>query len=189
MKPFEVQNTVYMRYQDSIGIGAIVDTIGWIDAAKDINAILDYVMNFQSSTIGTFGLDIYGELLNFRRAFPVISKNYFGFYGSDLQPFSQAPFFRGIFEEIKNIIMSNDYYKLLLKALFLSVWFDGTLYSINKIINELFGYRGKIAVIRDNGDLNIVHDFQLENWEKSLFEFGIIPMPMATGFKFTRSDL
>ena len=53
--------------------------ISYIDPTNDLLNIFNYVLNFQSYSIGTFGLNLYGILLNFYRSIPIISNNYFGF--------------------------------------------------------------------------------------------------------------
>lgn len=185
MEKYDISTSLYLKYKNKQRIGVILKTISWIDAYDDIQNLINNVLNFQSSEIGTYGLDLYGILLNFSRAIAIISTNYFGFQGSDFKPLSVAPFFRGVYEKADNMVMGNEYYKLLLQGLFLAAYFDGSLYYLNKIIQTIFSYRGKIAVVRnDNNSFKIVSDFALEDWEKLFFDKRIIPIPLGISYTF-----
>lgn len=187
MNKLDITSTLYLKYENKPRIGAILKTINWIDPFEDINNIIDNVLNFQSYSIGTLGLDLYGTILNFSRAIAIISNNYFGFQNSNLKPFNVAPFFKGIFENVDNIFMSDENYKLLLKGLFLSTFFDGSLYSLNKIIQTMFSYLGKCCVVRNGiNNLQIVSNFDFEEWQKQLFEKNIIPIPLGVSYSFRK---
>ena len=91
----------------------------------------------------------------------------------------------GRFESPENIVMSNDNYKLLLKGLFMSTFYDGTLNSLTKIIQTIFGYNGKCCIIRKEvNEIEIVSDFKFEDWHKQLFEENIIPIPIGLSYSF-----
>ena len=91
----------------------------------------------------------------------------------------------GRFESPENIVMSNDNYKLLLKGLFMSTFYDGTLNSLTKIIQTILGYNGKCCVIRKEvNEIEIVSDFKFEDWHKQLFEKNIIPIPIGLSYSF-----
>ncbi len=91
----------------------------------------------------------------------------------------------GRFESPENIVMSNDNYKLLLKGLFMSTFYDGTLNSLTKIIQTIFGYKGKCCVIRKGvNEIEIVSDFEFADWEKEFFEKEIIPIPIGLSYSF-----
>lgn len=188
MEKFDILKTLYLKYENKPHIGTILKIINWIDPYEDINNLIDNVLSFQSNTIGTFGLDLYGTILNFSRAIAVVSTNYFGFQNSNLKPFNVAPFFMGIFDNIDNIVMSNENYKLLLKGLFLSTFFDGSLYNLNKIVQTMFSYLGKCCVVRNGiNNIEIVSDFEFEEWQKQLFEKNIIPIPIGISYSFRKA--
>ena len=78
-----------------------------------------------------------------------------------------------------------DNYKLLLKGLFMSTFYDGTLISLTKIVQTIFGYKGKCCVIRNGlNSIEIVSDFEFKNWHKQLFEKNIIPIPIGLSYSF-----
>lgn len=187
MEQLDIRKTLYLRYENKQRMLAIIKTIGWIDPHKDIKNLLDWVLDFQSNVLGTYGLDLYGTILNFSRAIALVNTNYFGFQNTDFKPFSVAPYFKGIFEDPKNIVMSNSNYKLLLQALFLSTKYNGSMHNLNRIIQILFAYKGKCCVIRkDENNIEFLSDFEFEDWHRKLFEKEIIPIPLGVGYTFRK---
>lgn len=190
MEKFDINSTLYLRYVTKPRINAIVKTIGWIDPHDDLVNLIKYVLNFQSLEINGFGLDLYGTILNFGRALAIIDTDYFGFQGTDLKPLNSAPFFRGIFNDAQNLVMSDPYYKMLLKGLFLASMFDGSLYNLNTILQTVFKYTTdgrdrKIAAVRSGTNtINIISDIALEEWEKDFFRKNIIPIQIGIDYEF-----
>lgn len=185
IKKFDIQSTLYLRYSNKEIIGKVIEMISYIDPTNDLLNIFNYVLNFQSYSIGTFGLNLYGILLNFYRSIPIISNNYFGFQNTNLQPFNVAPFFMGIFNTPDNVVMSDENYKLLLKGIFLSIFYDGSLYYLNKIVQTMFSYKGKCCVLRKGtNEIEIISDFEFADWEKEFFEKEIIPIPIGLSYSF-----
>lgn len=185
IKEFDIQSTLYLRYTNKEVIGAILKMISYIDPTKDLINIFDNVVNFQSYSIGTFGLDLYGILLNTYRTINIIDNNYFGFEYTDLKPFNVAPFFKGIYNNPESLVMSNVNYKLLLKGIFLSSFYDGSLYSLNKILQTIFGYKGKCCILRNGiNKIEIVSDFEFEDWQKGFFIQNIIPIDIGLSYSF-----
>lgn len=185
LKEFDIQSTLYLRYTNKEVIGTILKMISYIDPTKDLLNIFDNVLNFQSYSIGTFGLNLYGILLNTYRTINIVDENYFGFEYSYLKPFNVAPFFKGIYNNPESLVMSNDNYKLLLKGIFLSSFYDGSLYSLNKILQTIFGYKGKCCILRNGiNKIEIVSDFEFEDWQKGFFIQNIIPIDIGLSYSF-----
>lgn len=190
MEKFNIDATLYLRYQNKPKIQAILETINWIDPYDDMENLVKNILNFQSYQIGSYGLDLYGTILNFSRVLAVISTNYFGFQNTDLKPFNVAPFFKGVFDYSQNLVMSNPYYKMLLKGLFLASTFDGSLHNLNIILQTIFRYttsgqERKIVAVRSGlNSLTIISDVALEDWEKYFFSKKIIPLPIGISYSF-----
>ena len=172
IKQFDIDSTLYLIYVNKPRINAIIKTIGWIDPHDDLINLLKYILNFQSLEINGFGLDLYGTILNFSRALAIVDSNYFSFQGTDLKPLNTALFFRGIFNNAQNLVMSDPYHQMLLKGLFLASMFDGSLHNLNVILQTVFRYTTdgcdrKIAAVRsETNAINIISDIALEEWEK-----------------------
>ena len=185
IKKFDIETTIYLRYQNKPKIGVLLRTINWIDPKKDLDNLFNKVLNFQSIDIGTFGLDLYGLLLNMNRNINIISQDYFGFQNSSLKPFNVAPYYRGVLDVSSIKTMSNDSYKKLLSALFLSALYDGSLYQLNKMLQIIFNYADKICVVRNGlNTIKIVSNFELEDWQKLFFEKNIIPIPIGFSYEY-----
>lgn len=190
MEKFNIYSTLYLRYENKPRIKALIKTINWIDPYDDIQSLIKYVLNFQSPEISNFGLDLYGIILNYSRSVAIADTNYFGFEQSDLEPLNVAPFFMGIFNYSKDIVMGNAYYKTLLKSLFLSAMYDGSLYQWNIMLQTLFKYTfdgqdRKIAAVRDGVNIiKIVSDIELADWEKQLLQKNILPSQIGISYRF-----
>lgn len=185
LKEFDIQSTLYLRYTNKEVIGAILKMISYIDPTKDLLNIFNNVLNFQSDYIGTFGLDLYGILLNSYRTINIVDENYFGFEYTNLKPFNVAPFFKGTYNNPESLVMSNNNYKLLLKGIFLSSFYDGSLYSLNKILQTIFSYKGKCCILRKGiNKIEIVSDFEFDSWQKGFFIQNIIPTDIGLSYSF-----
>lgn len=152
------QQTIISQYAQSPTIVQMIDNVNqWIDPNFDFYNFTNWVLNID--TARGFGLDILGRILGVSRRFFVVNlDNYFGFSGTEAQPFNQAPFYNGGSDADAVVLNDEDYRRVLLTKAFINIKPINAL-NINKALTMLFVGRGKCYVV-DNQDMTITYTFE-----------------------------
>ena len=172
--------------RESVELKAIIDGINelvqiqLIDCAQDIET--------QSSILTATGiwLDYYGARFNFPRPyFPPDQFTVFGFDDNGLG-FDQAPFGSG---ETANQPISDDLYRSWIISRGGQLITDGTLPSLNSIVQTAFG---SDAYYVDHGNMsmsvNISSSFTSQEVE-AIIEAGVIPKPCGVRIRVLYNDV
>ena len=179
MENLNINDTIYSQYQKSTKLKGLINTFELINPNKNIKDIFDKIFNLD--TANTFGLDIWGKILNFGRIISLVWEDYFGFRESNFEPFNQAPFYNGKKNDI--YILEDEPYRKLLKIICARNITDATLPELNKITKTLFEDKGICKVERNNGNLIFTFNFIPEPWEIAILKNDkIMPIPILANY-------
>ena len=173
----DVGRTIISQYGSDSTIAQLVRNMdSYIDPRADIDEFFDYVFNVE--TAQGFGLDILGRIVGVTRTIIISDSEFFGFDGSELRGFNQAPFFAGHVDGNAFTLTDPEFRRLiLLKAL--SNISDSAAPSINRLLSNYFEGRGK-CYVDDLGGMKIayVFEFELLPFEVELIQnSGVMPRP------------
>lgn len=179
---FDVRQTLLAQYANSPTIVALIDSFeDWFGITLDLENFYDYVWNVL--TAQGFGLDIWGRIVGIGRVFPIVDTGYFGFdEAGDALGFNQGAFWSGNTVNA-NFALSDAAYRRLILAKAYSNIIDGSIPSINKLLQIMFPNRGNAYVV-DNADGTMTYkfDFVLTGIDLTLvLNSGVLPHP--TGIK------
>lgn len=120
-----------------------------IDPAPDIDLFFEKV--FDIDTAQGWGLDNWGRILGVPRGVQVATVDWFGYYGSQLQPWNNAPFFNDQ-QATNNYPLTDEAYRKLL--LYKAAANIGTAdaASINRLLSQIFPTFDHVV---DNLDMSI----------------------------------
>lgn len=94
MKHKDWQRTILAQYANREIMLKILHGINvTVDPYKDIDGI--FVNELDLDTCGTHGLDVWGVIVAAPRTIIVRDDDYFGFWGTELKPFDEGPFWNG----------------------------------------------------------------------------------------------
>lgn len=180
-EPFDYGPTILSQYANSPTILGLIEPLAeCIDPTTDIDNFFDVVFNVLTA-VG-FGLDIWGRIVGVGRVFPVDAAIYFGFDGSNRVGWNQGIWYSGPGNST-NFALSDDAYRRLILAKAMSNITDGSIRSLNMIIQTLFTGRGNAYVIDDavtSGDLEMTYRFQfaLTPLDRTIIiNSGVLPNP------------
>lgn len=151
-----------------------------VDPSQSINDFYDVIWNIE--TAQGFGLDIWGKIVGVDRKLTVpATTRYLGFdeanttsaYGA----FGSGVFYSG--PQTGSLILSDDAYRVLIYLKALANISDATIPSYNKLLQFLFGTRGRCYVI-DEGNMSVrgVFEFYLTPYELAILTYsGVVPRP------------
>lgn len=176
------RQTIISQYDNSPRLLTILEgENGAIDPAVDIQAFYDAVFNPRTA-VG-WGLDCWGQIVGISRDIQLAGTNTaFGFDGSGLEPFDQAPFWSSD---------ATSYYRLTDEAYRQLIFFkaainitDGSLASLNRIMDMMFGERGTVCVLHvGTMRIRFYFDFYLRPFERALIaREDVPPKPAGVGF-------
>lgn len=181
-----VLQTVVSQYANSPTLLALIRNFNQcVDPGADFDNFYDTVWNV--STARGFGLDIWGRIVNVSRELKVVGDlAYFGFSeaytsltaSTGPQPFGQAPLYLGT-PATQTYRLADDAYRTLILAKALFNISDCTIPSINRLLQALFGGRGRCYVTdAGNMEMRFVFEFQLLPFEISILtQSGVMPRP------------
>ena len=120
-----------------------------IDPAPDIDLFFEKVFDIESAA--GWGLDNWGRILGVPRGVQVATVDWFGYYGSGLQPWNNAPWFNDQ-QATNNYPLTDEAYRKLL--LYKAAANIGTAdaATINRLLSQIFPTYGHVV---DNGDMSI----------------------------------
>lgn len=120
-----------------------------IDPAPDIDTFYENVFNIESA-VG-WGLDNWGRILGVPRGVQVATVDWFGYYGSGLQPWNNAPFFNTNQATDNYPLTDESYRKLLMYKAGANIG-SADAATINRLLSQVFPNFDHIV---DNGDMSI----------------------------------
>lgn len=121
-----------------------------IDPAPDIDTFFEKV--FDIETAQGWGLDNWGRILGVPRGVQVATTDWFGYYGSGLQPWNQAPWFNPQ-QATNNFPLTDEAYRKLLMYKAAANIGSADAATINRLLKQVFP--NTFDHIVDNGDMSI----------------------------------
>ena len=167
--------------------GASPHIIGIVSgAAKSLNPVEDiktfYDMIFNPLTAKGVGLDIWGRIVGASRYLTVDNEDFFGFRGSLLNPFNQAPFY--VHGDTNHFRLSDEAYRALIFLKAAANIGNATLPSLKQTLSTLFENPVLIMHIGEM-KVRVVFTFYLSAYERALFkEYGLLNLGAGVGFEF-----
>lgn len=158
-----------------LGLERVVDP--WLDIQAFYRSVFD-----PRTAVG-WGLDCWGQIVGISRDIQLAGTNTaFGFDGSGLEPFDQAPFWSS--DATSYYRLTDEAYRQLIflkAAINIS---DGTLASLNRIMHTMYGSRGTVCVIHvGTMRIRFFFDFYLQPFERALIaRDDVPPKPAGVGF-------
>lgn len=175
--------TVQSQYSTSPILKALVLNFDF-SISPNVDVSTFYQKIFDVDTAEGVGLDIWGRIVGVNRAIAVDSDDYFGFYGSLLQPANQAPFWRG--EQATDLYTMTDraYRRLIMwKAMANIATADAA--SLNALAASLFDDARVYVLESGIMQIRMVFEFALEPYQRSIFrQYGLFAKGAAVGFEW-----
>lgn len=192
--------TLISQYDNSPVLRALLEGLELaVDPRLDIQEFFYTVFNPRTA-VG-WGLDCWGRIVGIERQLTLQGTDAaFGFAGSDLQPFGQGTFWSD--DATSTYVLADEAYRQLIFFKAAINLTDGTLASLNRIMQMMFASRGNVCVLH-TGTMRIrfFFDFYLLPFERALVAredvppkpagvgFDIYDIPRAETFGFAGSDL
>lgn len=176
------EDSIQSQYAASPTIRALVDFMNIrVDPTVDIKLFYDKIFNIY--TAEGWGLDNWGRILGIGRILQVETDDYFGFNGSELEPFNQQVFY---YPGVTNAYPLEDtpYRQLLLYKAAANIA-ASDLSTLNFLLNQVFNGRG--AYIVESGVMFIRYYFEfiLTPYERALMRLDFIPpRPAGVGYEW-----
>jgi hypothetical protein len=176
------RDTIISQYAQSPSLNAILGAFNdWIDPAPLIDDFIFNVWDLDTAT--GYGLDVWGRIVGVGRVLQLAQGKYFGFDEAtniSADPFNSSPFYGGQ-QLSNNFILSDDGFRVLIRAKALSNICDGSIPSINKVLLTLFPGRGNVYVT--NGlDMTMTYTFTFPPTPVEtaiVSQSGVLPLPVG----------
>lgn len=120
-----------------------------IDPAPDIDTFFEKI--FDIETAQGWGLDNWGRILGVPRGVQIANVEWFGYYGSQLQPWNNAPFYNDQQSTNNYLLTDEAYRKLLLYKAGANIG-SADAATINRLLSQIFPTYDHVV---DNGDMSI----------------------------------
>lgn len=180
--------TVQSQYGASPHIRGLVAALAKeLDPNPEIQQFFEKI--FDLDTAEGVGLDIWGRIVGVPRGILIDEGSFFGFDGSQLHPFGQAPFYSGDkLSECYNL--SDNAYRKLIYYKALSNISDSTAESQNRLLSLLFD--GTVAAIDlqsivPNGvmKIRVIFYFYLSIYQTYIFKnYGLLNRGAGVGWEY-----
>lgn len=145
------ETTILSQYSASPRILALARGFALrLDPAPDIDTFFESI--FDIETARGWGLDNWGRILGVPRGVQVATVDWFGYYGSGLQPWNQAPFFNPA-QATTNFLLTDEAYRKLLMYKAAANIGSADAATINRLLKQVFP--NTFDHIVDNGDMSI----------------------------------
>ncbi|NDK98633.1 DUF2612 domain-containing protein [Photorhabdus bodei] len=180
--------TILAQYAASPKLNSLIRSFNAaVSSAEFINTFYDLIWNID--TANTYGLDVWGKIVNVSRRLTVNENaKYLGFgeallsvpTTTDPNPFNQAPFYAGE-SKTKTIELSDQMYRKLIMMKAMSNISDCTIPNINRMLVYMFSNSGR-AYVTDDGNMKMsyVFEFQLSTAELAIVQTsGALPYPVG----------
>jgi len=173
--------TIQSQYGASPHIIGIIEAAAkQLDPTGDIQTFYNKVFN--PLTAEGVGLDIWGRIVGASRYLTVDNEDFFGFYGSQLNPFNQAPFY--ITGDTDHFRLDDNAFRTLIFLKAAANIGNATLPSIKEVLTALFD---KPVLIMNIGEMKvrIVFTFYLTPYQRALLrEYGVLNLGGGVGFEY-----
>lgn len=176
-----VEQTIISQYGNSATITQLVRNMNeYLDPRADFDAFFDFVWNVD--TAQGFGLDIWGRIVDIGRELLVSDAElYFGFSEAlpGSYPFAEQPFYDGTPPATQTYRLADDAYRTLILVKALSNISATNARSLNQLLQNLFGTRGR-CYVNDIGAMRMRYTFEflLTPYEFAIMtQSGAIPRP------------
>lgn len=187
---FEIlrQETILSQYSASPHILALTEGFALrLDPSPDLD--LFYSKIFDIDTAEGWGLDNWGRILQIGRGIDVESREWFGFDGSQLNPFNF-----GVFYNSENATyyykMSDDAYRRLLMYKAASNISSADAATLNSLLSDIF--EGKFVCALETGpmQLRFVFGFNLKPFDRAILaNYGILNRGAGVGWEWYEEDI
>jgi len=171
-----LQQTIISQYGNSPVLNQLLTNMNdYLDPTADIDAFYDNFWNIDTA-IGK-GLDDWGKIVGVGRQLLIPQTDFFGFDGSALQPFGQAPLYPG--PTTGAYLLSDTAYRVLILVKALSNISDSSIPSYNQLLQNLFAGRGRCyAVDLGKMQMQFTFEFYIYPYEQAiLMQSGAFPRP------------
>ncbi|MFP3277333.1 MAG: DUF2612 domain-containing protein [Paraburkholderia sp.] len=190
-----VEQTILSQYANSPTLVQLIQNMdGYIDPSADIDAFYNLIWNVDTA-VG-MGLDIWGKIVgldNGRKLTIPSAEINFGF--SQAGTASAAPFGSGVFssgqQATQTYLLGDDAFRTLILAKALANICDGSIQSMNRLLQNLFAGRGR-CYVNDLGNMQMRYTFEfyLQPWEKAIVtQSGALPRPTGVLASILEVDL
>jgi hypothetical protein len=177
------ERTIQSQYGTSPHIKGIIEAF-----AKAIDPTLEieefYKKYFDPRTAEGIGLDIWGIIVGASREIEVDAQEYFGFWGSNLHPFNEAPFWHK--KGATNIYRMAD--NAFRELIFLKAWAniaDATMPSIKFVIDSLVP-NGCITITPEHMKIRIIFlSYELQPYTLAILtRYGLFNLGAGVGWEY-----
>jgi hypothetical protein len=160
---FEAEATLLSQYANSPTIVQLVQNMGQY-FKQDANFAMFYSFVWNVNTAQSWGLDIWGKIVNVGRTLQIPGANpIFGFQDDssppDTQPFNQGTFNSPGIVDTETYVLGDDAYRVLVLAKALANISATTAPAINQILQNLFPGRG-LCYVLDLGNMAMQYTFR-----------------------------
>ncbi len=174
----QLEQTIISQYANSPTLDQmILNMNAYIDPRTDFDAFYNFVWNIK--TAQKWGLDIWGRIVNVGRVLKIpASPPQIGFNNGPGVPFNQAPFNGGV-ASTQSFSLTDDAYRILILTKALANISEGSIHSINQLLQNLFPGRGR-CYVQDTGSMTLryVFEFVLQPFEQAIvLNSGALPRP------------
>lgn len=171
--------TQYVNSQEMTELIAGFNTA--VDPAAEIAEFYSKV--FDPATAVEWGLDCWGTIVAISRTVTLAGNNeVFGFDGSLLNPWDQAPFYSA--QATDNYVLADRAYRFLIFLKAAVNLTNGSLADINKVLAQLFEGRGTIAALHvGTMHMRFLVQFVMEPFEQAIMQSEDVP-PKPAGVLF-----
>lgn len=190
-----VEQTILSQYANSPTLVQLIQNMdGYIDPSTDIDAFYNLIWNVDTA-VG-LGLDIWGKIVgleNGRKLTIPSSEINFGFSQAgtaSATPFGSGTFFSGQ-QMTQTYLLGDDAFRTLILVKALANICDGSIPSMNRLLQNLFAGRGR-CYVNDLGNMQMRYTFEfyLQPWEKAIVtQSGALPRPTGVLASILEVDL
>ncbi|CAM2143841.1 DUF2612 domain-containing protein [Pararobbsia alpina] len=175
-----VEQTIISQYANSPTLVQLIQNFnGYIDPSANIDAFYDLVWNLD--TAQGKGLDIWGKIVGLEngRLLTIPSTDqYFGFQDAGALTFGEGVFYDGTPATQTYSLADGPFLTLILAKAIANIS-DGSIGSINRLLQNLFAGRGR-CYVNDLGSMQMRYTFEfyLEPYEVAIVtQSGVLPVP------------
>ena len=188
-----VEQTIISQYANSPTLVQLVQNMNsYLDPRADFDAFFDFVWNVD--TAQGFGLDIWGRIVNIKRALQIPNvPGYFGF--KDALPgsyaFNDAPFWDGTPPATQTYLLADDAYRRLILTKALANVTSTNAPALNQLLRNMFADRGR-AYVNDLGDMQFRYTFEFDLTPAvyaMVTQSGVLPRPAGVNAILFQSAL